>query len=164
MLQSGHSPPLQESRPPPPTVPPGEILPPPSPVTPLLSRTRMRKQKDQDTPEPMFPPQVTAALAETAFSQGKHRGPYPTMLQRIAGLLSIPQELMKQQKEDSHSLGKIQDLDNGGTRVEYVVDDNGLLWYAPSGSILRLAIPRSLVPGISNCPYLLWSSRSSMDH
>ena len=35
MLQSGHSPPFQESRPSPPTAPPGEILPSPPPVTPL---------------------------------------------------------------------------------------------------------------------------------
>ena len=70
------------------------------------------------------------------------------MVQRIAGLLRKPQELMKRQKKDSHLLGKIQDLDNGGTGGEYVTDDDGLLWYAPPGSILRLAILRSLVPGI----------------
>ena len=41
----------------------------------------------------------------------------------------------------------MQYLDSGGTG-EYVTDDNGLHWYAPPGSILRLAIPRALVPGI----------------
>ena len=51
-------------------------------------------------------------------------------------------------REDSHLLGKIQDLDNGGTGGEYVTDDDGLLWYAPPGFILRLVIPRSPVPGI----------------
>ena len=55
---------------------------------------------------------------------------------------------MKQQKEDYHLLGKIRDLDNRGTWGEYVTDYNGLLWYALPGSILRVAIPRSLVPGI----------------
>ena len=55
---------------------------------------------------------------------------------------------MKQHRENSYLLGKIQDLDNGGTGREYVADDNGLLWYTPPGSILRLAIPRSAVPGI----------------
>ena len=59
MLQSSHSPPLQEStaptqEPPTPMTPPGEMPPPPTPVTPL-SRTPTRKQKDQDTPDPMFP-------------------------------------------------------------------------------------------------------------
>ena len=47
---------------------------------------------------------------------------------------------MKQQKEDSHLLEMIQDLDNGGIWGGYVADDNGLLWYAPPGSILRLDI------------------------
>ena len=55
---------------------------------------------------------------------------------------------MKQQRGDSHLLGKIQDLDNGGTGGGYVDDDDGRFWYAPPGSMLRLAIPRSLVPGI----------------
>ena len=32
---------------------------------------------------------------------------------------------MKQQREDSHLLGKIQDLDNGGTGGGYVADDDG---------------------------------------
>ena len=45
-------------------------------------------------------------------------------------------------------LGKIQDLDKGETRREYVADDDEFLWYVPPGSILRLAVPRSLVPGI----------------
>ena len=71
--------------------------------------------------------QVTATSADTALSQGKHRGPYPTMLQRIPGLLRKPQELMKQQMEDSHLLGEIQDLHNGGTGGEYVADDDWLL-------------------------------------
>ena len=70
------------------------------------------------------------------------------MVQRLAGLLRKPQELIKQQREGSYLLGKIQDIDNGGTGGGYVTDDDGLLWYAPPGSILRLAIPRSLVPGI----------------
>ena len=43
---------------------------------------------------------------------------------------------------------KVQDLNNGGTGGEYVTDDDGLLWYAPPDSTLRLAIPRSLVPDI----------------
>ena len=55
---------------------------------------------------------------------------------------------MKQQREDSRLLGKIQNLDNGGTGGDHVTDDNRLLWHAPPGSILSLAIPRSLVPGI----------------
>ena len=97
----------------------------------------------------MFSTQVTATSADTTLSQGEHRGPYPTMPQRIAGLLRIPQELMKQQREDYHLLGKIQDLDSGEPGGGgYVADDDGLLWYASPGSILRLAIPRSLVPGI----------------
>ena len=54
---------------------------------------------------------------------------------------------MKRQREDSHLLGNIQNLDNGGIGGEHVADDDGLL-YAPPGSILRLAIPRSLVPDI----------------
>ena len=55
---------------------------------------------------------------------------------------------MARQREDPHLLGKVRDLNNGGTGGEYVTDDEGLLWYAPPGSILRLAIPRSLVPGV----------------
>ena len=55
---------------------------------------------------------------------------------------------MKQQREDSHLLGEIQDLDNGRTWGEYETDDDRLLWYAPPGSTLRLAIPCSLVFGI----------------
>ena len=111
-------------------------------------RTRTRKQKDQGTPDSMFSTQETTTSGETALSQGEHRGPYPTMVQHIAGLLRKPQELMKRQREDSHLVGKIQDLDNGGTGGEYVTDDDGLLWYAPPGSILSLAILRSLMPGI----------------
>ena len=70
------------------------------------------------------------------------------MVQQIADLLGKPQELMKRQREDSHSLGEVQDLSNGGTGGGYVTDDDGLLWDAPQGSTLRLAIPRSVVPGI----------------
>ena len=96
----------------------------------------------------MFSTQEMNAPREEALSQGELRGPYPTMVQRIAGLLRQPQELRKRQREDFHLLGKIEDLDNGGTGGEYVTDDDGLLWYAPSGSILRLVILRSLVLGI----------------
>ena len=70
------------------------------------------------------------------------------MLQRTAGLLRQPQELLKQQKKNSHLLENLQGFDNVGTGWEYVPDDNRLLWYAPPGSILCLAIHRSLVPGI----------------
>ena len=142
-----HPPTPQESRQPPHTVPSGEMPPPPTPVTPP-PRTRTRKQKDHGTTDPMLPTQETTTSVETALSQGEHRGPYPTMVQRIAGLLRKPQELMKRQREDSNLLGKIQDLDNGETGGEYVTDDDGLLWYAPPGFILCLAIPRSLAPGI----------------
>ena len=55
---------------------------------------------------------------------------------------------MARQREDFHLLGRVRDLDNGGTGGEYVTDDDGLLWYAPLGSILHLAIPRSLVPDV----------------
>ena len=55
---------------------------------------------------------------------------------------------MKQQKDNSHLLEHKQSFDNVGTGWEYVADDNRLLWYAPSGFFLGLAIPRSLVPGI----------------
>ena len=147
MLQSGQSSTRQKWRPPPPTAPPGEIPPPTPPVTPL-PRTRTRKQKDQDTSDSMFPTQVTITSADTALRQGKHRAPYPTIVQRTAGLLRKPQERMKQQREDYHLLGKIQDLDNEGTGGEYVADGDGLLWYPPPGSILRLTIPHSLIPGI----------------
>ena len=146
MLRTDHSPTLQEFRPPPPTAPQGEMPPSPPPVA-SPPRTRTRKQKDQDTPDAMFPTQLTATSADADLSQGEHRGPYPTMVQRIASLRRKPQELMKQQREDSRLLGNIQDVDNGGIGGECVADDGGLLWYAPPGSILR-TIPRSLVPGI----------------
>ena len=96
----------------------------------------------------MFPTQETATSADTTLSQGEHQGPYPTMVQRIADLLRKPHELMARQREDSHLLGKVRDLNNGGIGGEYVTDDDGLLRYAPPGSILRLAIPCSLVPGV----------------
>ena len=147
MLQSDHPLTPQESRQPPPTAPPEEMPPRPTPVAPP-PRTRTRKQKDQSTPDPMFPTQETATSADTALSQVEHRGQNPTMVQRIAGLLRKPQELMKRQREDSHLLGKIQDLDNGGTGEENVTDDDVFFWYAPPGSILCRAIPLSLVPGI----------------
>ena len=86
--------------------------------------------------------------ADTALSQGERQGPHPTTLQRMAGLLREPQELMKHLNEDSHLLGKIHNLDKGGNEGEYVADDNRLLWYIIPGSILRLAIPHSLVPDI----------------
>ena len=96
----------------------------------------------------MFPTQATATSVDTALSQGEHRGSYPTMVQRMAGLLRKPQELINWLTEDSHLLGKIQDLNSRRAGGEYETDDDGLLWYAPPGSILRLAVPRSLVPGI----------------
>ena len=141
-----HPPTPQESRQTPPTAPSGE-MPPPPPVTPT-PRTRTRKQKDQGTSDPMFSTQEINAPREVALSQGEHRGPYPTMAQRVGGLLRQPQELRKRQREDSHLFRKIGDLDKGGSGGDYVTDDDGLLWYAPPGSILRLVIPRSLVPGI----------------
>ena len=119
MLQSDHPRTLQKSRPPPPTAPPGEMPPPPTPVAPP-PRTRTRRQNGYNTPELMFPNQVTTTSQDTALSQGEHRGLYPTMMQRIAGPLRKPQGFMKRQREDSHLLGKIQDLDNGGTKGEYV--------------------------------------------
>ena len=90
MLRSEHSPTLQESRPPPSTAPAGEVPPPLPPVT-SSSRTQTRKQKGQDTPDPMFPTQAITTSADTALSKGEHRGPYPTVVQRIAGLLGKPQ-------------------------------------------------------------------------
>ena len=85
-----HHPPIpQQSRQPPPTAPSGEMPSPPTPVT-LPPRTRTRKPKGQGTPEPIFPTQVTTTSGETALSQGEHRGLYPTMGQRIAGLLRNP--------------------------------------------------------------------------
>ena len=94
----------------------------------------------------MFPIQVTATPADTALSQGEYRD--PTMLQRITGLLREPQERMKQQEEDSHAKKETEILTKKEPGGGYVADDNALLWYVPQGSILRLAIPRSLVPGI----------------
>ena len=91
MLQSDHSPSPQETRQPPPPAPPGEMPPPRTPVAPPLS-TRTRKQKDQGTPDSMFPSQETATSAETTLSH-KHRGLYPIMVQRIAGLPRKPQDL-----------------------------------------------------------------------
>ena len=96
----------------------------------------------------MFPTQETATSADTVLSQGEHQDPYPAMVQRIADLPRKPQELMARQREDSYLWGKVRDLNSGGTGGEYVTDDDGFLWYAPPGSILRLAIPRSLVPGV----------------
>ena len=55
---------------------------------------------------------------------------------------------MERQREDSHVFRRVRDLNNGGTGGGYVTDDDGLLWYAPPGSMLRLPIPRSLVPGV----------------
>ena len=108
-----HPPTPQESRQSLPTAPPG-AMPPPTPVAPP-PRTRTRKQRGQGTLEPLFLTQETVTSAETALSQGEHQGPYPTMVERIVDLLCKPQELMKWQKEDSHSFRKVQDLDNGGT-------------------------------------------------
>ena len=147
MLQPDHSSTPQESRQPPPSAPLRVMPPPPKPVAPP-PRTRTRRQKDQNTPDTMFPTQDTDTSADTAPSQGEHRGPYPTMVQRVAGLLRRPQQLMKRQREESHLLGKIQYLNNRETGGGCVIDDNGLLWYAPLGCTLRLAIPRSLAPGI----------------
>ena len=59
---------------------------------------------------------------------------------------------MKQHREDSHSLGKIQDLDNGRTGGEYEADYNGFLWYAPPSSVLH-----SLVPGTLAFVYITYS-------
>ena len=89
----------------------------------------------------MFLNQATATSIDTALSQGEHRGPYTTMVQRTAGTYEAAEG-------NSHLLGKIQDLDNGGIKGEYVIDDEGLLWYAPPGSILHMTIPRFLVSGI----------------
>ena len=85
---------------------------------------------------------------DTALSQGEHQVPYSTIVQRIADLLRKPRELRARKRENFHLLGKVRDLNNGGTGGEYVTDDDGLLWYAPPGSILRLAIPRSLLPDV----------------
>ena len=87
-------------------------------------------------------------VSRDSFYSGQTPRPIPNHGTTDRGLLRKPQELMKRQREDSHLLGKIQDLDNGGTGVGYLTDDDGLLWYAPPGSILHLAPPRSLVPGI----------------
>ena len=62
-----------------------------------------------------------------ALSHGEHQGPYPTKVQRIADLLRKPQELMARQREDSRLLGRVRDLDNGGTGGEYVTGDDELL-------------------------------------
>ena len=103
----------QGSRQSPPTAPQG-AMPPPTPGAPPPP-TRTRKQRDQGTPEPMFPTQEIATSAETALGQGEHQGPYLTMVQRIAGLLRKLQELMKWHRGDSHLFRKVQDLDSGET-------------------------------------------------
>ena len=106
-----HHPPIpQESREPPPMASPG-AMPPPTPVTPP-PWTRMRKQRDPGTPEPMFPTQETARSAEKALRQGEHQGPYPATVQRIPDLLHKPQELMKRQRGDSHLFRKVQNLEH----------------------------------------------------
>ena len=69
----------------------------------------------------MFPTQETST--DTALSQSEHQDPYPTMVQRIADLLRKSQELMARQRENSHLLGKVRDLNNGGTGGEYATDD-----------------------------------------
>ena len=99
-----HPPTPQESIQPQPTAPSGP-MPPPTPV-PSPPRTRTRKQRDQGTPEPMFPSQETTTSADTALNQGEHQGPYPTIVQRIADLLRKTQELVKRQRGDSHLLKK----------------------------------------------------------
>ena len=158
-----HPPTSQESRQPPPKAPPG-AMPPPTPVAPP-PRTRTRKRRNHSTPEPMLLTQETATSAETALSQGEHQGPYPTMVQRITDLLHKPQELMTRQKEDSHLLGKVRDLNNGGTAGEYVTHDDGLLWYAPPRfhpTPGHPPLPGTRHPGIR--PHNLWPPRSSTDY
>ena len=63
----------------------------------------------------MFPTEEATTPAEIALTQDKYQGSYPTMVQQIADLLRKPQGLMKQQEKGSHLLGKVQDLNNGGT-------------------------------------------------
>ena len=113
-----------------------------------ITNPTKEEKNDQSTPDPMFPTQVTTTPAYIALSQGEHRGPYLTMLQRIVDLLRKPQEFIRQQMEDSRLLENIHDFDTGGTGGEYVADDIELLWCAPPCSILHLTIPLSLVPGI----------------
>ena len=76
----------------------------------------------------------------------------PSMLERVTAILQDLPQLTQRQCEDM-VLGKIRkELQEAGNRGsgsrEYVMDDNGLSWVAPRGKIPRLAVPRSLVPGI----------------
>ena len=104
-----HPPTLQEWRQPPPTAPPG-AMPPRTPGAPPPP-TRTRKQRDPGTPEPMFPTQETARSAETALSQGKHQGPYPTTVQQIADLLHTA-GIYEAAERRLYLFRKVQDLEH----------------------------------------------------
>ena len=66
---------------------------------------------------------------------------------------------MKRQRGDSHLFRKVQDPDNGGTWETYVTDDDGLLWYAPTGFIFHSPLLDTRHPGIRSRH--LWPPRSS---
>ena len=74
------------------------------------------------------------------------------MLERVTAILQDLPQLMQRQCEDmilSKFRKVLQEAGNRGSGGgEYAMDDNGLLWVAPLGKIPRLAVPRSLVPGI----------------
>ena len=112
-------------------------MPPPKPRA-AIQRRKTRLPRNLEEPEPQT----------QVLNHGEYRGPHPTMLQGVADLLRDQEEFARRQVEDPILGEEVRNLASGETGEEYVIDDNGLLLYAPPGSIMRLAIPRSLVAGI----------------
>ena len=101
------------------------------------------------------PPQLTSQpqLRRQAPS-AEYPGPLPSMIDQVAEVLRDTPRLAQRQREDARLGPIVGRLRGDGDRqtpegtVNYVLDDNHLLWSTPQGEAPKLAIPRALVPGV----------------
>ena len=73
---------------------------------------------------------------------------HPTILAETADILKNSQLLEEKQRRDAVLEPILTKLRMGEIGGEYLLDDEGLLWYAPKGEDPKLVIPRVMVPGV----------------
>ena len=119
-----------------PTPPPSALLmPTPSPTT------------RPPTPLPTLPtPSPTPPPAPSTSPCQAHLCP-PIVQHMLQVLLDTP-ELVKRQAKDSFLANAISNVKKKGGCDPYMLDEERLLWYSSITSPSRLAMPRSMIPGV----------------
>lgn len=122
-------------------------------VTRALSRATSQSlpaptpQQPRQQPQPMEE-DSTLSRREGATEVNEQNRTHPTILAETADILQNSRLLEEKKRRDATLESILAKLDSGEIGGGYLLDDEGLLWYAPKGADPKLAIPRVLVPGV----------------